>query len=59
MTSTDTDLKDLRIRATRMMADGTLADLGTATQLGWVPPSPRYLVPMLPSTRRARREVRR
>lgn len=30
-------------------------DLGMATQLGWSPPSPRYLVRMLLATRRARR----
>ena len=31
-------------------------DLGTATQLGWVPPSPLYMIKMLLATRRARRE---
>jgi predicted ester cyclase len=30
-------------------------DIGTATQLGWVPPSPAYLVRMASATRRARR----
>lgn len=30
-------------------------DLGTAMQLGWTPPSPRYLLTMLLATRRARR----
>jgi predicted ester cyclase len=30
-------------------------DLGTATQLGWTPPSPRYLARMILATRRARR----
>jgi hypothetical protein len=30
-------------------------DIGTATQLGWVPPSPAYLVRMALATRRARR----
>ena len=34
-------------------------DLGTATQLGWTPPSPLYLVRMLLATRRARREAGR
>jgi predicted ester cyclase len=34
-------------------------DLGTARQLGWVPPSPRYLVGMARATRRARRAARR
>jgi predicted ester cyclase len=34
-------------------------DLGTATQLGWAPPSPRYLVRMLLAIRRVRREVTR
>ena len=44
------------------MADGTVIehwanrdDLGTATQLGWTPPSPRYLVRMIIATRRAKR----
>ena len=31
-------------------------DMGTATQLGWVPPSPVYLVRCARATRRARRE---
>lgn len=34
-------------------------DLGTATQLGWTPPSPRYLARMLLATRRIRRGVPR
>jgi predicted ester cyclase len=34
-------------------------DLGTATQLGWTPPSPLYLVRMFLATRRARREAAR
>jgi predicted ester cyclase len=34
-------------------------DLGTATQLGWVPPSPLYMLRMLLATRRARREAER
>jgi predicted ester cyclase len=34
-------------------------DLGTATQLGWTPPSPLYLLRMLLATRRARREAGR
>jgi predicted ester cyclase len=34
-------------------------DLGTATQLGWIPPSPAYLVRMAMAARRARREARR
>ena len=33
-------------------------DLGTATQLGWTPPSPLYIVRMLLATRKARREAR-
>lgn len=46
------------------MADGKIIehwanrdDLGTAIQLGWTPPSPRYLVRMLLASRRARREA--
>jgi predicted ester cyclase len=34
-------------------------DLGTATQLGWAPPSPLYLIRMQLATRRARRQARR
>ena len=34
-------------------------DLGTASQLGWAPPSPRYAVRMLLATRRARRAAAR
>jgi predicted ester cyclase len=34
-------------------------DLGSAKQLGWVPPSPLYLARMLLATRRARREAGR
>src|SRR5918993_834323 len=34
-------------------------DLGTATQLGWAPPSPLYMIKMFLATRRARREGRR
>jgi predicted ester cyclase len=34
-------------------------DLGTAEQLGWVPPSPAYLVRMAIAKRRARRAARR
>lgn len=34
-------------------------DLGTALQLGWVPPSPRYLVKMALARRRARRTLDR
>jgi predicted ester cyclase len=34
-------------------------DLGTGAQLGWNPPSPRYLVRMALATRRARRAMRR
>ena len=34
-------------------------DLGAATQLGWTPPSPLYLLSMLLATRRSRREARR
>jgi predicted ester cyclase len=34
-------------------------DLGTATQLGWTPPSPLYLLRMMLATRRAKREARR
>ena len=34
-------------------------DLGTAMQLGWTPPSPLYLLRMLLTTRRARREATR
>jgi predicted ester cyclase len=34
-------------------------DLGTAAQLGWVPPSPRYLLRMALAKRRARRRYRR
>jgi hypothetical protein len=30
-------------------------DLGTALQLGWMPPSPRYLLRTALATRRARR----
>ena len=33
-------------------------DLGTATQLGWAPPTPLYLVRMALATRRARRAAR-
>jgi predicted ester cyclase len=33
-------------------------DLGTAEQLGWVPPSPRFLVRQALATRRARRAAR-
>jgi predicted ester cyclase len=33
-------------------------DLGTGSQLGWMPPSPRYLIRMMLATRRARRNVR-
>jgi predicted ester cyclase len=32
-------------------------DLGTARQLGWVPPSPAYIVRMTRATRRAKREA--
>ena len=32
-------------------------DLGTAQQLGWVPPTPRYLVRMALAKRRARRDA--
>ncbi len=46
----------------RMDADGRVAehwaerdDLGMATQLGWVPPSPRFLVRMALARRRVRR----
>ena len=31
-------------------------DQGTAMQLGWIPPSPRYLLRMALATRRARRQ---
>ena len=31
-------------------------DLGTAAQLGWVPPTPRYLLRMALAKRRAQRE---
>jgi predicted ester cyclase len=34
-------------------------DLGTATQLGWAPPSPLYMLKMFLATRRARREAAR
>ena len=34
-------------------------DLGTATQLGWAPPSPLYMIKMFLATRRARREAGR
>ena len=34
-------------------------DLGTSLQLGWVPPSPVYLIRMLLALRRARRAARR
>ena len=34
-------------------------DLGSAKQLGWIPPSPLYLLRMLLATRRARREAGR
>jgi predicted ester cyclase len=34
-------------------------DLGTAKQLGWVPPSPVYLVRMALATRRARKQAAR
>src|SRR5215203_765744 len=34
-------------------------DLGTATQLGWAPPSPLYMIRMFLATRRARQEARR
>ena len=34
-------------------------DLGTATQLGWIPPSPLYLVHMFLASRRARGEAAR
>ena len=34
-------------------------DLGTATQLGWAPPSPLYMIRMFLATRRARREAGR
>jgi predicted ester cyclase len=34
-------------------------DLGTAMQLGWNPPSPRYLARLLLATRRVRREAAR
>jgi predicted ester cyclase len=34
-------------------------DLGTATQLGWAPPSPLYMIKMLLATRRVRREAGR
>ena len=30
-------------------------DLGNATQLGWIPPTPIFLLRMLLATRRARR----
>ena len=33
-------------------------DLGTATQLGWTPPSPLYLARMIVATRRAKRAAR-
>jgi hypothetical protein len=31
-------------------------DMGTARQLGWIPPSPAYLVRMARATRQARRD---
>ena len=34
-------------------------DLGTAAQLGWVPPSPLYAVKMMLATRKARRQAER
>jgi hypothetical protein len=34
-------------------------DIGTAQQLGWVPPSPWFLLRSAMATRRARREPRR
>jgi hypothetical protein len=34
-------------------------DLATAAQLGWVPPSPGYLIRMARAKRRARRAARR
>lgn len=34
-------------------------DLGTSTQLGWIPPSPWYLIRMALATRRARRSAKR
>ena len=34
-------------------------DLGTGAQLGWIPPSPRYLLRMALATRRARRSAPR
>lgn len=47
------------------VADGRIVDhwanrddLGTALQLGWLPPSPLYLVRTLLATRRARRQAR-
>jgi len=46
------------------MADGVVIehwanrdDLGTAAQLGWVPPSPLYAVKMMLATRKARRQA--
>jgi predicted SnoaL-like aldol condensation-catalyzing enzyme len=48
------------------MADGKVVehwanrdDLGTAMQLGWVPPTPRYLAAMMLALRRARRSAAR
>lgn len=34
-------------------------DMGTATQLGWIPPTPAFLVRSARATRRARRELQR
>jgi len=34
-------------------------DLGTATQLGWIPPSPLYAIKMMLATRKARRQAKR
>jgi predicted ester cyclase len=48
------------------LADGLIVehwanrdDIGTGKQLGWIPPSPRYLVRMGRAKRRARRDARR
>ena len=49
-----------RIAGGKVIEHGANRDaLGTATQLGWTPPSPMYLVRMLLATRQARREAGR
>ncbi|MFD0362462.1 hypothetical protein ACFQZZ_13530 [Nocardia sp. GCM10030253] len=70
MSNTDVETKNIGILTTQShwvrIAEGKAIehwanrdDLGTATQLGWAPPSPAYLARMQMATRRARRNARR